>query len=819
MKTHSRTALLRSWFALPVAAVCALPTVHAASVCVTNSAQLYSALIQSQSQPVNTPFTINLMQGSSYSVGYLDLVPTSPITLAGGYTDASCTPNTRQIDPANTVLDLSGNGAIRISQLSGSPKAGITVEGITFTHGIDVSLNAGNENDGSSGDVIVRQSRFTNLTSAAGPHLDQYTPVTFWTNKGSVGIVNTVFDHLQQTQSSECEVEIDLNGAADASLGFVSADTSNGKSFCVSPDFSGAKNPVIIYNSIFWPNDQLYGTFAPLHFHDYSNSGTPPDVSLYYNTIFNHDGPATVQDFATLSANPQDNPRWMNPIAGAGANYNLLPSSTAVNSGLPVGIIPYPATDMQSGARVVGGVPDRGALESLFTVAPTTVVTNTNDSGPGSLRAALTFANKYPDVDTITFALPTCPAIIKLQTPLPVHQPVIIDGYKDNALASQNSDPNAFNATLCVILEEETPGTVIDAFHVDTGGLTLSGIAFGGFYDQISISGGSDHKISGNQFGGTVAGIPLTGATTAAILVQNMASGNVTIGGNTPGERNVITHATVDGVLMDNTVTTAQCYIKGNLIGLAADGTGAAGNGNGIELRGNNCEVSKNRIAANFLEGIWINGGASNLVQANIFGLDAKGNSTQSYGWAVRVDGNLNVIGAPEEAGYSPTLGNAISFMGSGGVLVNGARDSVRANLSSFNGDAHDGSAPDIKLAPNANFNQPYPVIDGVAFSNGSVIVSGHLKTDPNYTDRIDVYSSAACAPSGRGHAELYLGSKQVATDASGMVSFSIPLTMPNSPATAVLSLTSTDYHGNSSEMGACFSFDRIFKDGFEPLL
>ena len=39
--------------------------------------------------------------------------------------------------------------------------------------------------------------------------------------------------------------------------------------------------------------------------------------------------------------------------------------------------------------------------------ADTYVVTNTNDSGPGSLRQAITDANNHPEPDTITFAAAT----------------------------------------------------------------------------------------------------------------------------------------------------------------------------------------------------------------------------------------------------------------------------------------------------------------------------------------------------------------------------------------------------------------------------
>ena len=60
-----------------------------------------------------------------------------------------------------------------------------------------------------------------------------------------------------------------------------------------------------------------------------------------------------------------------------------------------------------------------------------TTVTTTADSGPGSLREALVWANANPGLDTIDFAIPgTGPFTIQLLSPLPaITDPVEIDGY------------------------------------------------------------------------------------------------------------------------------------------------------------------------------------------------------------------------------------------------------------------------------------------------------------------------------------------------------------------------------------------------------
>ena len=73
-------------------------------------------------------------------------------------------------------------------------------------------------------------------------------------------------------------------------------------------------------------------------------------------------------------------------------------------------------------------------FSACVTVDPATIVQNTNDSGPGSLRDAIATANATPGTQTITFSIPgagpTSPAVIALSSaPLPmITGAVIIDG-------------------------------------------------------------------------------------------------------------------------------------------------------------------------------------------------------------------------------------------------------------------------------------------------------------------------------------------------------------------------------------------------------
>ncbi|MEH2071775.1 MAG: DUF4347 domain-containing protein [Nostoc sp.] len=152
---------------------------------------------------------------------------------------------------------------------------------------------------------------------------------------------------------------------------------------------------------------------------DKSTSGDiNPDVSgsnfsdLGNNLIGNKTGStgfttSTLVGTSTSPINPKLGPLQNN--GGATLTYALLTGSPAINAGK--NSLASSVTTDQRGAgfnRISGNTVDIGAYEvqstSPLSVNTDTVVTNTNDSGKGSLRQAILNANATAGANTITFA-------------------------------------------------------------------------------------------------------------------------------------------------------------------------------------------------------------------------------------------------------------------------------------------------------------------------------------------------------------------------------------------------------------------------------
>jgi parallel beta-helix repeat protein len=253
---------------------------------------------------------------------------------------------------------------------------------------------------------------------------------------------------------------------------------------------------------------------------------------------------------------------------------------------------------------------------------PSAVVTNTKDSGPGSLRTAIYYAfdrstDPSPTPTTTTFNIPTTDP-----------------GY--------NSTSGTFTIKPTSLLPALGNGTTIDGTSETsfTGDTNTAG-------PEIVLDGSNFALLSVDPFNLVSPGLILRAAncTIKGLTIQNFnqwgirlyqgsdpngsaATGNV-IGGATSSARNVISGNAFYGIAIHDSTTTGN-LVQGNYIGTNQAGTAAQPNafaGVAIYLGAHGNTISGNVLSGNTYQGVFIGdaGSNSNLVQGNFIGTDPSG--------------------------------------------------------------------------------------------------------------------------------------------------------------------------------------------------
>lgn len=520
---------------------------------------------------------------------------------------------------------------------------------------------------------------------------------------------------------------------------------------------------------------------------------------------------------AAGSANNLD----VNPQLDA-SHQPVVPSAPVINAGTNAPLGGLPASDHDGGPRRVGTRPDIGAYESVVNDTAVLMVTNTNDSGAGSLRQAINDANTNPNTKTIEFNIPgTCPRLISPETPLPpLTEPVSILGYSQPG-SSRNSDAVAFNGTLCVALAGG--GSLSSGLHLLTGvGETMSveGLAFNGFtLHGVKVSGQGIGEVRGNVFGGNLSGIILLepGFDEVAIRVED-ADGSV-IGGYDLAERNVIARAAVAGIHLEG--GTGARTVRNNLIGFDPTGTIARPNGVGIQVVGGHADdLNRNRIGFSAAQGILVAPGSTAQklrILSNRIGVSATDAPAGNGGNGIRISaGSEHVIS-----------GNVVRHSGTDGVVVlsTARRVGIYANYISDNAYQAIDLSPDginpLNLdvgATGANDDQNRPEILYATGNAHGITVFGRLTSENGQYD-IGVYATPTCDDNGYGEAGMPVGTTPMTIStatavANGLATFTANL--PGSPGLGGMAITAiaTDELGNSSETSACVTL--LLRDGFE---
>ena len=299
----------------------------------------------------------------------------------------------------------------------------------------------------------------------------------------------------------------------------------------------------------------------------------------------------------------------------------------------------------------------------MTAAALTFTVTNTNDSGPGSLRQAIGDANTNPGADLIRFDLPGGVGTIRLFSQLPdVTEAVTIDG----VMTSGNR----------VELDGTSAGPNTAGLQIFAGNCRVRGLVINRFTNSgIVLDRNGNNLIDSNFIGTDPSGTLARGNLGNGI---NLIGGsNNLIGGTTGAAANLVSANAFPGVALGGT-NVSQNLVQGNFVGVDSHGTSALPNeGAGVLFGGvsgtNNTVASNNTvggtaagsgnlISGNNGSGVEVNNKDSNgnLVQRNFVGTDISGTvALPNTGAGVQIkNGSLNIVGGTTAGGVNLISGN-----------------------------------------------------------------------------------------------------------------------------------------------------------------
>jgi hypothetical protein len=205
--------------------------------------------------------------------------------------------------------------------------------------------------------------------------------------------------------------------------------------------------------------------------------------------------------------------------------------------------------------------------------------------------------------------------------------------------------------------------------------------ANGGSGVTLAYAGTSGNLIQGNDIGTNLDGNSALANAKYGVGIYAGATGNL-IGGETPGDENVISGNDLDGVFFTDQGTSGN-VVERNFIGTDVTGTLPLGNGqNGVEIAngasnnqvGDADTAGLNLISANLLDGIAIDGAGTsgNVVEGDRIGTDITGTldlGNAGDGVAISAGASSNSIGLAVVGAENVISGNflqGVSLSGNG---------------------------------------------------------------------------------------------------------------------------------------------------------
>ncbi|MBX3692299.1 right-handed parallel beta-helix repeat-containing protein [Dokdonella sp.] len=806
-----RTVCFQSLRAIVLAAatgLCVLAPRPAAALdlCVQSLSDLLSGLQQAQVPQADGTVTLRLVAQTYATSGDVSRILVNRLNLLGGY-GPGC--STRTVDPANTVIDGAGTMALELAHAG----LGMTVEGISFRNMDLLQFRSPGSCLAYGETVSFRRNIVHNASGGFGTF-------DIGNNCGTTTIENNLV---------RARYGLRLSSSPEVSqLARVTNNTfwgSEGSGLELFRNSDSATFEVQLSNNVFWNNAgidvDLRIASGPVLVQARNNtwSSINPLLTLAVST-------------GTSTANPQ-----------LDANLRpIVPVSPSINSGNNAPPGGLPGVDIDGGPRLVGTAVDRGAYESAYDDSVELVVTNSNDSGAGSLRQAITSANLSTDFNTIRFAIPgNFGAILIPQSPYPdIVTPMRIDGFTQPG-AQPNGNEWSNNATWNIQIAG-SGGTVSHAFRVPSNApagarLELRGFIIGGFNNAVLLQSGSGHVVRGNHFGRFSAGVLGGSDNLNAIYVNGPAAG-VKIGGIDPADRNSIaghpdpTPGNGYGIYLGG--TGDGHVVIGNLIGTYPDGNSARGHQVGLRVATSLGVVLNNLISGN-VTAMQL-AGSENLIVSNRIGVKALAiclpPCTPNYALP-NTHGVLVYSGATD----NDILRNQVAYNDySGLILYPGSRNNellgnrVYANQT-FDMDLREPAGVNpidndalVGLCEEANCGRNFPQLDAAFGTRNAGRVRGSLSTS-NGNYRVEFFAGPTCGPGGQGGAVRYLGFHDVVVSGgtalpprNGQAIFDLPIESATPLYGQIITATATGASGNTSEYSTCVAYacDIIFRHGFE---
>jgi hypothetical protein len=431
-------------------------------------------------------------------------------------------------------------------------------------------------------------------------------------------------------------------------------------------------------------------------------------------------------------------------------------------------------------------------------------VTNTNDSGPGSLRQALLDANSSSPGSSNSIAFNIGSGghqIIRPLSPLPTI--ILSSNSMSSTLLLDGTTQPGYSSAPLIELDQHLAGALnIQGGFLygppDEGDLIMRGLVLNGSTGVALSAVGCQVTVQRCYLG--------TDAAAKSALGSGSISGTTTaffIGGSDPADGNIIVGAVSvrgHGPPIPPGVANDELIMQNNLLGTDSTGTNVLGSGGSIYAYQNGpgtLQILGNVIAGSAGAGVDLDAEIP-IVAGNWIGTDRSG--TRNLGHA----GDGIRLYAEQPAGVGGVLpwlpgvpmswltNNVIKFNGGAGVEITSGKQATISQNSIY---ANGGTG----IAVGSYNLQSTPSLDSATRSDTNLVLRGSLAATANSVFRLEFFSDTDIDwLTGNGEGETYLGAATITTDTNGnaLLNLSLPRAVT---VGQYVTVTATDTNGSTS--------------------